>query len=68
MADGSVEGQYWKKKSEIGKASKLVTFTTHYVGSDSLAELMDEHPKTTYIVNTKDVYKRQTSIVRAASA
>lgn len=54
VADGSVEGQYWKKKSEIGKASKLVTFTTHYVGSDSLAELMAKHPKTTYIVNTNN--------------
>ena len=54
VADGSVEGQYWKKKSEIGKESKLVTFTTHYVGSDSLAELMAKHPKTTYIVNTNN--------------
>ena len=54
VADGSVEGQYWKKKSEIGEASELVTFTTHYVGSDSLAELMAEHPKTTYIVNTNN--------------
>ena len=54
MADGSVEGQYWKKKSEVGKDSELVAFTTHYVGSDSLAELMAKHPKTTYIVNTNN--------------
>ena len=54
VADGSVEGQYWKKKSEVGKDSKLVAFTTHYVGSDSLAELMAEHSKTTYIVNTNN--------------
>ena len=54
VADGSVEGQYWKKKSEVGKDSELVAFTTHYVGSDSLAELMAKHPKTTYIVNTNN--------------
>ena len=54
VADGSVEGKYWKKKSDVGKDSKLVSFTTHYVGSDSLAELMAKHDGTTYIVNTND--------------
>ena len=54
VANGSIEGKYWKKKSQIGDASELSDFKTSYVGSDSLAELMAEHPKTTYIVNTND--------------
>ncbi len=54
VASGSVEGQYWKKKSQAGDKSKLVSFKTSYVGSDSLAELMAEHSGTTYIVNTNN--------------
>ena len=54
VASGSVEGQYWKKKSQAGDKSKLVSFKTSYVGSDSLAELMADHSGTTYIVNTNN--------------
>ena len=53
-ANGTVEGQMWKKKSQVGKSSKLVAFKSYYVGSDSLAELMAKHADTTYIVNTND--------------
>ena len=51
VQDGTVKGQYWTKKSKKDK-SKLKAFTSTYVGSDSLAELMAAHPDTEYKVNT----------------
>ena len=53
VIDGTVSGTYWPQgKSKTKKT--LETFTSTYVGSDSLAELMAEHPKTTYKVDTED--------------
>ena len=52
VQDGTVKGRYWAKRSQIDKDSKLKDFTSTYVGSDSLAELMAEHPKTEYKVDT----------------
>ena len=54
VANGSVEGKYWADKDDKGDSSKLKSFTSTYSGSDSLAELMAKHPKTTYIVNNND--------------
>ena len=51
VQDGTVKGQYWTKKSKKDE-SKLKAFTSTYVGSDSLAELMAAHPDTEYKVNT----------------
>ena len=52
VQDGTVKGRYWAKKSQKDDKSKLKDFTSTYVGSDSLAELMAAHPKTEYKVNT----------------
>ena len=54
VQDGSVSGHYWKTKKDKGDTSELKSFSSTYVGSDSLAELMAEHPDTKYIVNTND--------------
>ena len=54
VQDGSVTGHYWKTKKDKGDTSELKSFSSTYVGSDSLAELMAEHPDTKYIVNTND--------------
>ena len=51
---GNVEGTYWEDAGKVGDASALTKFKTAYVGSDSLAELMAEHPKTTYKADPKD--------------
>ena len=53
-ANGTVSGEYWAHKADKGDKSKLRDFTSTYAGSDSLAELMAKHPKTTYIVNNND--------------
>ena len=53
VLDGTVEGAYWpegEKKTE----GNLERFSSTYVGSDALAELMATHPKTTYKVDTED--------------
>ena len=52
VQDGTVKGRYWAKKSQKGDESALKDFTSTYVGSDSLAELMADHPKTEYKVDT----------------
>ena len=54
VADGSVSGQYWETRADRGHDDRLVDYTSTYVGSDSLAELMADHPKTTYEVDTSD--------------
>lgn len=53
VLDGTVEGTYWpegEKKTE----GNLERFSSTYVGSDALAELMAAHPETTYKVDTED--------------
>ena len=51
VQDGTLKGKYWAKKSQAGDESKLKDYTSTYVGSDSLAELMAGAP-TEYKVNT----------------
>ena len=51
-ASGELTGEYWANKQDVGDDSKLVAFKSSYVGSDSLSELMEGHPDTTYVVDT----------------
>ena len=53
VVNGTVNGSYWPKGKKHTE-DNLVPFTSTYVGSDSLAELMADHPKVTYKVDTKD--------------
>ena len=53
VIDGTVRGEYWPKGEKRSK-DNLKAFTSTYVGSDSLAELMAAHSKTTYRVDTED--------------
>ena len=54
VANGAVEGTYWQTEADRGDTADLVPFVSTYVGSDSLAELMAEHPDTKYDVDTSD--------------
>ena len=45
---GTLEGTYWKDTSQIGNDAALSRYTSTYIGSDSLAELMGAHPEVTY--------------------
>ena len=54
IADGSLSGTYWKNKEDVGDKDASEPFTSTYVGSDALAELMSAHPKTQYVVDTSD--------------
>lgn len=51
-SDGSVTGSYWESAADKGDDSKLVEYQSVYVGSDSLAQLMAEHPGVTYRIDT----------------
>ena len=53
-ADGTVTGTYWHEDANSSDDSQLVPFTSVYVGSDSLAELMAQHPDVTYKIDTTD--------------
>ena len=44
----TISGTYWRDDESKGDADKLVDFTSTYIGSDSLAELMAAHPQITY--------------------
>ncbi|HIY79214.1 MAG TPA: ATP-dependent zinc metalloprotease FtsH [Candidatus Olsenella excrementavium] len=52
VSDGSVTGSYWKSSTDKGDEGKLTDYRSVYVGSDSLAELMAEHPDITYQIDT----------------
>ncbi len=54
VVNGALDGTYWKDAADVGTKVEPEKFTSTYVGSDSLSELMAEHPKVTYNVNTDD--------------
>ena len=51
-ADGSLTGTYWANGSDKDSSSALKSFKSVYGGADSLAELMADHPGTTYRIDT----------------
>ncbi len=53
VMNGSVSGKYWPGRVKKTK-DNLESFTSTYVGSDALAELMASHPETIYRVDTDD--------------
>ena len=61
--DCSLSGTYWTSNVDKGKDDKLVSFTSVYIGSDSLAELMAAHPDTTYTIDTSSSDLWQTLLV-----
>ena len=54
VVTGEVRGTYWPDAEDKGDADALVPFTSTYVGSDSLAELMARFPDVTYEVDTNN--------------
>ncbi|MDO4429307.1 MAG: ATP-dependent zinc metalloprotease FtsH [Atopobiaceae bacterium] len=62
-SDASVTGSYWKTGADKDDDSKLVSYKSVYVGSDSLAELMADHPDVTYEIDTSSDDLLQTVLV-----
>ena len=62
-SDGSVTGSYWREDAEKGNEDQLTSYKSVYVGSDSLAELMAEHPDVTYTIDTADSSLMETILV-----
>ena len=54
VADGSVRGTYWESDKAKQAKDDPVAFTSTYVGSDSLSELMSAHPDIEYTVDTSN--------------
>ena len=52
VADGQVTGTYWEDSADKRADREPEEFASSYVGSDSLQELMAEHPDTTFDVDT----------------
>jgi len=52
VSAGTVKGTYWEDVKDIGDEDELSEFSSTYVGSDSLDELMATRPDTTYRVDT----------------
>jgi len=53
-SNGKLTGRYWPNSEQVGKESATVPFESYYVGSDSLQELMAEHPKMSFTIDTAD--------------
>ncbi|MBM6774678.1 ATP-dependent zinc metalloprotease FtsH [Olsenella profusa] len=62
-SDGSLTGSYWSEGAEKGNDDQLTPYTSVYVGSDSLAELMADHPDVTYTIDTSDSGLLETVLV-----
>ena len=54
IVTGELEGTYWKDAADVGNSKAAEPFTSTYIGSDALAELMAAHPATKYVVDTSD--------------
>ena len=46
--DATIKGKYWADEKDKGNKDKLSDFTSTYLGTDSLAEMMAAHPQITY--------------------
>ena len=66
VSSGNLSGDYWVTEGDKGDESKLVRFTSTYVGSDSLDELMAEHQNIRYEIDTSDVEGILLSVVPMA--
>ncbi len=51
-SDGSLTGTYWETSADKRANEDPVEFSSTYVGSDSLQELMAEHPDVTFDIDT----------------
>ena len=49
---GELDGTYYLSKQDVGKEGKARRFTSNYVGSDTLQDLMAEHPKIVFEIDT----------------
>ena len=63
VADGSLTGSYWADDAQRGNDDQLRSYTSVYVGSDSLAELMAKNPEVTYKIDTSDPAFLETVLV-----
>ena len=52
VSKGELAGSYWVDKKDVGETSRLRQFSSYYVGSDSLEELMAKHPEVLFDVDT----------------
>ncbi len=61
--DASLSGTYWPDEDDVDDEDELVEFESVYVGSDSLAELMADHPDVTYDIDTSSSSILETVLV-----
>ena len=47
----TVKGQFWADAEDVGDEDKLAPYTSTYLGEDSLAELMAQHPDVKYVAD-----------------
>ena len=50
--NGTLSGTYWEHKSDVGNDSKLEHYSSTYVGTDNLDDLMQDHAEVKFDVNT----------------
>ncbi len=50
--NGTLSGTYWESKSDVGNDSKLEHYSSTYVGTDNLDDLMQDHSEVKFDVNT----------------
>ena len=50
--NGTLSGTYWENKGDVGNDSKLEHYSSTYVGTDNLDDLMQDHSEVKFDVNT----------------